>query len=169
MQEDQLTPAEKELAAALGGLTPASPAIDRDRMMYQAGRASARRGARIWQGASALLGACLIVAVAVRPAPHGAPPVAGGPKGPPAAPTARATVPAIAAAHVPARPIDASYHRLRSDVLQYGLAALPPLSESSQAEEPLTLRQPLAPPEADAASRSSLARLWGLLQRRQSQ
>ena len=58
MQEPTpLTPAELELEAALGSLRPAPPGIDRDRLMFSAGRASVRNPVRRWPAASAALAA----------------------------------------------------------------------------------------------------------------
>lgn len=52
---DGLTPMDRELEAALGGLRIAPGAISRDGVMFDAGRASARRRSRLWQGSSAVL------------------------------------------------------------------------------------------------------------------
>jgi hypothetical protein len=43
MPEFPIDPDVAALTAALGGLTPALPALDRDRLLYEAGRRSARR------------------------------------------------------------------------------------------------------------------------------
>lgn len=68
---DGLTPMDRELEAALGGLRIAPAAISRDRMMFDAGRASARRRSRLWQGSAAVLAIALLVSIALRPAPIG--------------------------------------------------------------------------------------------------
>ena len=68
---DGLTPIDIELEAALGGLRIATGAISRDRVMFDAGRASARRRSRPWQGASCVLALALLVSIASRPAPTG--------------------------------------------------------------------------------------------------
>lgn len=68
--EENLTPAERELELALGGLRPAGPSIDRDRMMFRAGQASAGRRDRVWQGATAALALALGLSVFARPAPR---------------------------------------------------------------------------------------------------
>jgi len=71
MQErENLTPAERELAAALGTLRPAGVSVDRDRLMFLAGRAAAGRGSRAWQCLAVLLAAGLGVLLAVRPGPR---------------------------------------------------------------------------------------------------
>ncbi|HNY80126.1 MAG: hypothetical protein RBS72_03655 [Sedimentisphaerales bacterium] len=66
---DGLTPIDRELEAALGGLRIAPGAISRDRVMFDAGRASARRRSRLWQGSAAVLALALLVSIASRPAP----------------------------------------------------------------------------------------------------
>ncbi|HEY1380966.1 MAG TPA: hypothetical protein VGF55_29470 [Gemmataceae bacterium] len=60
------------LTAALGGLAPAPPALDRDRLLYEAGRRSARRRPWAWPavaGVFAVLSAGLGVRLATAPAP----------------------------------------------------------------------------------------------------
>jgi hypothetical protein len=51
--KDNLTPAERELEGALRGLKPAGVSIDRDRLMFAAGRASAGRSVFRWRVTSA--------------------------------------------------------------------------------------------------------------------
>ncbi|MBN1846938.1 MAG: hypothetical protein JW810_14725 [Sedimentisphaerales bacterium] len=58
-QENGLTPAQRELEAALGGLQPAAMQIERDRFLYQAGRASATRRNRAWPVLTAALSVML--------------------------------------------------------------------------------------------------------------
>ncbi len=65
--ETRLTPSEKEIEAALGGLKPARASMNRDQLMFCAGRASARRHNRIWQVVSGFLGIVLLVSVMYRP------------------------------------------------------------------------------------------------------
>ena len=69
MQEERLTPPERELEAALGGLSPAPPTLDRDRLMFRAGQASMRRRTRGWQGLAAALALTTTVSIVLRPAP----------------------------------------------------------------------------------------------------
>ena len=68
---DGLTPMDRELEAALGGLRVAGATISRDRVLFDAGRASARRRSRLWQGSAAVLAIALLVSIALRPAPTG--------------------------------------------------------------------------------------------------
>ena len=67
--DDEMTPVEHELEAALRGLAPARPNINRDRIMFCAGRASARRRNRLWQGVSSTLAVLLLVSIVYRPRP----------------------------------------------------------------------------------------------------
>jgi hypothetical protein len=69
--DDRLTPMDKELEAALGGLKPSGAAISRDRVMFAAGQAAARRHSRIWQGVSGTLAALLLASIVWRPGPAG--------------------------------------------------------------------------------------------------
>ncbi len=70
MQEERLTPPERELEATLGGLTPAPPTLDRDGLMFRAGQASMRRRTRGWQGLAAALALTTTVSIMLRPAPN---------------------------------------------------------------------------------------------------
>jgi len=65
--DDGMTPLERELEAALGGLAPARANIDRDCVMFRAGRASVRRKNRLWQGLSSILVILLLVSIVSRP------------------------------------------------------------------------------------------------------
>ena len=67
---ERLTAAEQELERALAGLAPAAPPVDRDRLMFQAGRAAGRRGRWLWRGASAAAAVVLAVSLIVRPEPR---------------------------------------------------------------------------------------------------
>ena len=63
---DPLSHAESELAASLAALNPASHGIDRDRLLFDAGRRDASRVRWVWPGLSAMLMAALVVLL-VRP------------------------------------------------------------------------------------------------------
>ena len=65
--DDRLTPSERELEAVLGGLRPAHSKMNRDRVMYLAGRMSTRGQNRIWQGLSFCLVAMLVVSIVSKP------------------------------------------------------------------------------------------------------
>lgn len=156
MQEEQLTPAEAELEAALRSLRPARAAIDRDRLMFRAGRASARRGGRIWLGTAVILGAALGLSLAFRPGPQEVVRVVEvqrepDPARPPAAPPLT---------HALARSVDWSgrgqYLRLRREVLAKGLDALPEPETTAAPELPENLERLLGTPRP-----KGVGRLWG--------
>jgi hypothetical protein len=161
-EEDHVTPAEEELAAALGRLVPVRPRIDRDRMMFLAGRASARRRLSVWQGATAALVVGLVAAVWLRPtvpqrrgaAPAPARRAAAPAAGPVAGPPLRL---------VPAAGAGASYARLRNEVLAAGLAALPPMSESRPEDELLTLADARRSATLRPAGQGHMSTVWDLL------
>lgn len=68
MRNDEgMTPSERDLQAVLAGLTPARSAIDRDRVMFCAGRASVQRRTRLWQGLSSALVVLLLASVVAGP------------------------------------------------------------------------------------------------------
>jgi len=62
-EQDEMTPAERELEAAMRALRPAPAALDRDRLLFEAGatigRAGARRSALAWRAAAALVAVAL--------------------------------------------------------------------------------------------------------------
>jgi len=122
--EEQLTPADAELARALSGLRPAG-GIDRDRMLFAAGAASARRTGRIGMGVAGVLAAALAVSLAVRPEPRVIERVVTVPATGPA-PTMAAPWPAETPDWMPAAVEQkGAYLALRNQVLTKGLDALP--------------------------------------------
>ena len=135
MQDDRLTPAERELETLLGGLRPAAPSANRDRVMFLAGQASGRRQRRAWQGVSC----CLAAVIAILVLWPGAHMTDVGPS-----PTTIATDHAAPSAF-PAEFRDslrlrqsdslANYLRLRRMVRDRGLDALPPLAPRPALEE----------------------------------
>src|SRR5690242_17710248 len=60
---------EREVEAALAGLSPVAPAIDRDRLMFEAGKREgmklSRRGANGWRFMSGALAAGLLVSISL--------------------------------------------------------------------------------------------------------
>jgi hypothetical protein len=63
---DKLTPGERELEMALGGLPLAAGTLDRDELMFQAGARSARRSVNVWRSAAVAMAACMALIVFVR-------------------------------------------------------------------------------------------------------
>ncbi len=72
-REPELSPAQQKLEALLGQLNPSVTGLDRDRLMFQAGRAS-RGSHRPWQAAcvvlTLLLGCSLMICPQQTPSPH---------------------------------------------------------------------------------------------------
>jgi len=161
--EDALTGAERELAAALGGLQPAAAGLDRSRLMFDAGRAAGRRGRRLWQGVSGALAAGLLALLALRPG-------AGVPTAPEALPGE--TQMALATTRPqsplpPIRPEAGRYALLRDRVLARGLEALPAAGERWTGARPPTLHELIG--GGGAVERPQRGGLWKLLPRRDEQ
>ncbi len=140
-----LTPLEE----ALRRLAPLPAALQRDRVMFEAGRASAR-SARPWQAAAATSALAAVALGAVllfhRPAPVvvertivlGAPPPAVEPAPPEERPdpgTAPTPPPVLSA---PLAFGESEYLRRRRDVIRWGVDVLPPPPPRAPAPPPLT-------------------------------
>ena len=70
MSDETLDPELSAMEAGLQALTPRTPGINRDRLLFLAGRASAKRrtaGLVAWAGGSTLVAAGLVVALLFRP------------------------------------------------------------------------------------------------------
>ncbi len=68
--ENILSPEEKELAEALGSLKPAAnSALNRDTLMFKAGKASSRKRYRFWQATSICMLAILAISAFIRATP----------------------------------------------------------------------------------------------------
>ena len=123
--DDGMTPQERELEAALGGLAPARSGINRDQVMFCAGRASARRRNRLWQGLSSTLAILLLISLVSRSQP--------GPLEPPREMIVHHTLerPSRPAARVDEDRLEAfrQYVRTRRAVLDRGVDAIPASSE----------------------------------------
>ena len=133
---EPLEPRLNEVAAALAALRPSPPALDRDRLLFNAGRASVSRP-WLWRIAAAastaaalVLAAILIlrpapppvervVYVRVEPAPQPPPPKTEAPSLPPPAPAESEPLPGPLYSS-PSTP----YTRLEDRVLRWGLDGL---------------------------------------------
>ncbi len=133
---EPLEPGLNEVAAALAALRPSPPALDRDRLLFNAGRASVSRpwAWRIAAAASTALAAVLAAVLILRPAP---PPVERvvyvrvepAPQPPPKADAPPSPPPAPAESEPPAAPPlysspSTPYTRLEDRVLRWGLDGL---------------------------------------------
>jgi hypothetical protein len=141
MQDDRLTPSERELEAALGDLKPAGASLNRDQLMFQAGKASAKRQNHFWQAVSACLGVVLVGSLAYHVPPR----------------TVQTSVVTVANQAQPAPSAEVTsqryempgfryfessseYTRMRAAVLSRGIDALPASNPApaTQKQEPLT-------------------------------
>ena len=160
---NDLAPAHRELENALRGLSPASVAISRDRLMFQAGAMIGRRSASRWRRATAALlvvNVGLMVFSARSPRETGstmvvqnpAPALSIEPRGSMDVPTTwYASRPAASPTSIASAQ---AYVSLRDDVLQRGLSALPSSAAQLKSERPVTVDQLLetSPRPRDPAS-----------------
>jgi hypothetical protein len=139
MSEDVGDPGLTQLATALSALAPRPAVLDRDRLMFAAGRQSARRS-RLWPCVSALLAVLSVglgTALVLRPEPRvvyvtpPAPP-------PPAPAPAESREPTVAAKDDHWQEQIESL-RLRNRVLRLGVEALPEAPRPQPTEKPLTI------------------------------
>lgn len=62
-----ITPADRELEQALLSLQPAPAAINRDRLLFEAGKAQGRRQALLWRALAAALCLVLVTTLTLHP------------------------------------------------------------------------------------------------------
>ncbi len=138
MQDNnELTPAHRELESALASLTAAETSIDRDRLMFKAGCASARRASRRWASLAAILVIMLGASLLIRPEIPTADNIAAIPTD---------TVWTASSDRYVSTSL--AYLELRDRVLEHGLDALPDSDGAAAADEqPLTLESLLAESE----------------------
>ncbi len=141
MPDDRLTPIERELEAVLSGLHIRPAGVSRDAVMFDAGRASARRRNRLWQGASSVLALLLLVSVLSRSDD-------GISQPPPEAVAQQPPVPASRAVAID--PVDAErarvfreYIRTRRAVIDRGVEAIEAPSEPRERFAPPLTRESL--------------------------
>ena len=118
-KEEGLTPAEQELESVLGRLKPAANTLNRDELMFNAGRAAAGRK-KPWQMLSGTLMVMLLCSVLIRSDMHG--PRESSPAGDPGqyrmAQAVYRTVQTKPSASL-------AYPTLRKNIVRHGLDALP--------------------------------------------
>jgi hypothetical protein len=135
MSDGRETPGLSDLEAALAALAPRPAALDRDAILYRAGRASVRR----WQWATALsttVALALAVTLLLHPAVDRGSAV---PVQPPPAPTMTSPAPPDSEPSPPAgEPVLSAYLRLQEQLLSRGLDGLPPLAAGPGPSDPVT-------------------------------
>ncbi len=118
-KEEDLTPAERELESVLGRLKPAANTLNRDGLMFNAGRAAAG-GKKPWQMLSGVLTVLLLCSALIRFDMHG--PRESSPAGDQGQYRMAQTTYRPVQIESP-RPL--AYPTLRRNIVQHGLDALP--------------------------------------------
>jgi anti-sigma factor RsiW len=116
--EEDLTPSERELESALGQLKPVTNTLNRDVLMFNAGRVTAGKK-RPWQMLSVVLALLLFCSVLNRPDQNGARSLSSGP-GPGEFQMMQTSYRAVQAE--PSGSL--AYPILRQNIVRYGLNAL---------------------------------------------
>ena len=138
---EDLTAADEELSEVLGSLRPMRASGDRDRLMFRAGQVSVRRGRRIWQGSAGLTTVALCISLFVHSqGPEPVKPVHLAVENPPAAPLM------VEWSSEPPVVGDGAYLKLRNEVLEKGIDALPESAVSVANGEDQDLRELLERP-----------------------
>ena len=132
--EENLTPAEQELESALGQLKPIANTLNRDVLMFNAGRATAGKK-RPWQMLSGVLTVLLLCSVLVRPDSNGARSLSSGPEPGQFRMTQTLYQPVQAES-----PGSLAYPMLRENIVRYGLDALR-FQQGMSRSEPLKNRK----------------------------
>lgn len=134
--EDNLTPAEQELESVLGQLKPIANTLNRDALMFNAGRATA--GKKLpWQMLSGALIVLLLCSVLVRPDRNGVRSLSSGPE--------PGTFQMTQTLYQPVQsefPGSLAYPMLRQNIVRYGLDALR-FQQGMSHSEPLKNRKQL--------------------------
>jgi hypothetical protein len=139
---DGLMPMDRELEAALGGLYVTPATISRDRVMFDAGRASVRHRSHLWQGSSCVLALLLLISIISRPTPtapqHRLETVA----------QQQASVHPVARSAISIEPVDfermrafRQYIRTRRAMLDRGIEAIPASHETRGGSAPPLTRE----------------------------
>ncbi|MCP4609387.1 MAG: hypothetical protein GY845_11805 [Planctomycetes bacterium] len=134
--EENLNPAEQELESALGQLKPIANTLNRDVLMFNAGRATVGKK-RPWQMLSGVLVVLLLCSVWVRPDLNGTQSLPSGPE--------PGEFQMAQASYQPAQaesPDSLVYPTLRQNIVKYGLDALR-FQEGMSHSEPLKDRKEL--------------------------
>ncbi len=134
--EESLNPAEKELESVLGQLKPIANTLNRDVLMFNAGRATAGKK-RPWQMLSSVLIVLLLCSVWIRPDLNGTQSLSSDPE-PGEFQMAQASYQPVPAES----PDSLAYPMLRQNIVRYGLDALQ-FQEGMSHSEPVEKRKEL--------------------------
>jgi hypothetical protein len=133
IEENKLTPAERELEAALGRLRPVAPAINMQQIATLALVRRERTRTRMWQAAAAIFALAAGAAMILRPKPAVIERLV----------RTEATAPAVANYDVikPLVQADFAYLKLRKRVMSYGVDAISDQSTAATAQPPIRVRE----------------------------
>lgn len=134
--EENLTPAERELESALGQLKPTANTLNRDALMFNAGRATAGKK-RPWQMFSGVLIVLFLCSVLIRPDSNGVRSFSSGPE----PDTFQMTQTLYQPVQSESRG-SLTYPILRENIVRYGLDALR-FQQGTSRSEPLKNRKQL--------------------------
>ena len=150
---ENLTAADEELVEALTQLHPVQASVDREQLMFRAGQISTRRGRRAWQCTTVLVAVALGVSLLVRlESPEPGKTVRMAAERP-------AVVPLVVEWSVESSVAgDGAYLKLRNEVLEKGLDALPEPAISSGNGEDQDWRELLGQPIGRKNKHTSLWR-----------
>ena len=134
--KEKLTPAEQELESALGQLKPIANKLNRDMLMFNAGRATVGKK-RPWQMFSGVLVVLFVCSLLIRPDSNGVRSVSSGPEPGDFRMTQTLYQPVQSES-----PGSLAYPILRENIVRYGLDALRFQQDTSRSE-PLKNRKQL--------------------------
>ena len=134
--EENLNPAEQELESALGQLKPIANTLNRDVLMFNAGRATAGKK-RPWQMLSSVLVVLLLCSVWIRPDLNGTQSLSSVPE-----PGEFQMTQALYQPVQAESPDSLAYPMLRQNIVRYGLDALR-FQQGMSHSEPLEDRKQL--------------------------
>jgi len=133
-KEENLTPAEQELESVLGQLKPIANTLNRDMLMFNAGRATAGRKLP-WQMFSGVLTVLFVCSVLIRPDSNGVRSLSSGPEPREFQMTQTLYQPAQSESRG-----SLAYPMLRENIVRYGLDALR-FQQGTSRSEPLKNRK----------------------------
>ena len=129
--ERELSSDDRKLEASLARLRPREPAMSATAIAFEAGRRAHAFNLTIWRAVAAVLAVAVILSGLLRPSPRTTERIVYIPSIAPAT----AVRPVFATVEPTAAPDPRSYSRLRNDVIDYGVDALPPSPHTGSRNE----------------------------------